>query len=84
MTPVEEDFEKKYVRKDVFDSKMDRMEAIMDRNLAKHEIIAERLSGKIDTLNARLDTLQGRFAWNLAWVAIVMSLALTIIQRLWR
>ncbi|MBQ9527878.1 MAG: hypothetical protein IJR68_09735 [Fretibacterium sp.] len=84
MTPVEEDFEKKYVRKDVFDSKMDRMEAIMDRNLAKHEIIAERLSGKIDTLNARLDTLQGRFAWNLAWVAIVNSVALTVIQRLWR
>ncbi len=84
MTPVEEDFEKKYVRKDVFDSKMDRMEAIMDRNLAKHEIIAERLSGKIDTLNARLDTLQGRFAWNLAWVAIVISVALTVIQRLWR
>ena len=63
---------------------MDRMEAIMDRNLAKHEIIAERLSGKIDTLNARLDTLQGRFAWNLAWVAIVISVALTVIQRLWR
>ena len=84
MTPVEEDFEKKYVRKDVFDSKMDRMEAIMDRNLAKHEIIAERLSGKIDTLNARLDTLQRRFAWNLAWVAIVISVALTVIQRLWR
>lgn len=84
MTPVEEDFEKKYVRKDFFDSKMDRMEAIMDRNLAKHEIIAERLSGKIDTLNARLDTLQGRFAWNLAWVAIVNSVALTVIQRLWR
>ena len=84
MTPVEEDFEKKYVRKDVFDSKMDRMEAIMDRNLAKHEIIAERLSGKIDTLNARVDTLQGRFAWNLAWVAIVISVALTVIQRLWR
>lgn len=56
----------------------------MDRNLAKHEIIAERLSGKIDTLNARLDTLQGRFAWNLAWVAIVISVALTVIQRLWR
>jgi hypothetical protein len=84
MTPVEEDFEKEYVRKDVFDSKMDRMEAIMDRNLAKHEIIAERLSGKIDTLNARLDTLQGRFAWNLAWVAIVISVALMVIQRLWR
>lgn len=84
MTPVEEDFEKKYVRKDVFDSKMDRMEAIMDRNLAKHEIIAERLSGKIDTLNARLDTLQGRFVWNLAWVAIVISVVLTVIQRLWR
>ena len=68
---------------------------MMDRNIAQHNLIAERmerkfdvvntrLEGKIDALNARFDALQGRFAWNLAWVAIVMSLALTIIQRLWR
>ena len=131
-----------FVRKDVFDANMRRMETLMEKNLAKHESIAVRLEGKIDTLNqridgmsntlnqridgmantlnqridgmantltermnttiaqynafanniegdvkainARFDTLQSRFAWNLAWVGIIMGLVLTVIQRLWK
>ena len=90
-------------------SAVERMEAMMDKNLAKHETIAVRLEGKIDTLtermnttiaqynafansvegdvkaiNARFETLQSRFAWNLAWVGIIMGLVLSIVQRLWQ
>ncbi|MBQ9526860.1 MAG: hypothetical protein IJR68_04550 [Fretibacterium sp.] len=84
-----------FVRQDVFDANMRRMEALMDRNLTKHESIAERLErkfdmlntrldGKFDTMNARIDALQNKFAWNIAWVGIVIAIVLAITQHLWR
>lgn len=65
-------------------SALARMEVMMDRNLAKHETIAERIEGRFDTLNARLDSLQNKFAWNLAWMGIVIAIVLAITQHLWR
>ncbi len=87
--------DEKYVRKDVFDETIRRMETLMDKHIANHERIAERLErkidvmntrleGKIDAVNARFDALQGRFAWNLARVAIVISVLLTVVQRIWK
>ncbi|MBQ7263015.1 MAG: hypothetical protein IJR14_04770 [Synergistaceae bacterium] len=76
--------------KDVVDKTIDRMEIASEKHLAKHDSIAAdmrldnaRLEGKIDSLAARLDTLQSRFAWNLAWAGIVMALVLALVQRLW-
>ena len=80
-----------FIKKDLFDLHIQRMEALMEANLAKHDSIAAdmrldnvRLEGKIDSLSARLDTLQSRFAWNLAWVGIIMGLVLAIVQNIWR
>ena len=81
---VDRDELERYVRKDVFESRMERLEAIVDANIARHEAIAARIEGRFDTLMARLDTLQNKFAWNLAWIAIVISLVLAIVQRIWK
>ena len=70
---------------------MRRMEAITQSNLDRHGVISAdmragnpRLGGKLDARVARLDTLQSRFSWKLAWFGIVMALALARFQRLWR
>ena len=83
--------DERYIRKDIFDANMQRMEAIMAANLAKHDSIAAdikmdniRFEGKIDSMAARLDTLQSRFSWNLAWMGIVIGTVLAIVQHLWK
>ena len=68
----------------LMDSRVERMEALADRNLAKHEVIAERIEKRFDTVTARLDTLESRFTWNLAWVGIIIGIVLAIVQRLWK
>ena len=67
----------------------------IDTNLTEYKLIASgiqgemrennaRLEGKIEAMNARFDALQNRFAWNIAWVGIIMGLVLAIAQRIWR
>ena len=56
----------------------------IEKNLAQYEAIANDIRGDVKALTARFDTLQSRFAWNLAWVGIIMGLVLAIVQRFWR
>ena len=77
---------------------VERMEAIMEKNLAKYDAIASEMraqnsemraqiseiKGDVKALSASFSTLQSRFAWNLAWVGIIMGLVLTVVQRLWK
>ena len=61
-----------------------KMEAIMEKNIAKHDAIAGEIRGDIKAINARFDTLQNKFSWNLAWVGIIMGLVLAIVQHFWK
>ena len=72
--------EEKFVRKDVFDARMDRIEAIMEKNLAKHEAIATKLEGKMETLSSRIDSLQHQRYWDIAWFAIAVTAVVAIVQ----
>lgn len=70
---------------------VERMEAIIEKNLAKHDAIASEMrievseiKGDVRAINARLDTLQNKFSWNLAWVGIVIGIVLAVIQHVWR
>ena len=71
-------------RDEKFELKFQLMEAKMDASVAKYEASSNEIIGEIKAINAKFDTLQNRFAWNLAWVAIVIPVIMTIIQRIWR
>ena len=66
------------------DKTVERLEAIAETHLAKLDLIASEMRGDIKAINARLDTLENRYSWNLAWVGIIMALALAIFQHLWK
>ena len=79
----------------LMDERFSKMQTVMEKNfalmnermeksLAQFEAIANRIEGRVNALDARLDTLQSRFAWNLAWVGIIMGLVLAIVQRIWQ
>ena len=62
-----------------------------ESNSAKQDAIASEMraqiseiKGDVKALSASFSTLQSRFAWNLAWVGIIMGLVLTVVQRLWK
>ena len=76
--------------KDVVNKSIERMEATSEKHLAKHDAIASEIGkevveikGDVKAINARFASLESRFAWNLAWVGIIMALVLALVQRLW-
>ena len=80
-----------YVRREILDLYIERMEAISEKNLAKHDAIAaemraniSEMKGDLKAMNARLDTIENKFSWNLAWVGIIIGLALAIVQLIWK
>ena len=58
------------------DARMSRMEQRLD---GLQEDMSE-VKGDIKAINANFNTLQNKFAWNLAWVVIIMALALALAQ----
>ena len=100
-----------YMR-DMLSEQFNRLEAVVEKNLAKHESIASggkkdidnlqndireiknyvasletgyaEIKGDVKAINARFDTLQNKFSWNLAWVGIIMGLVLAIVQHFWK
>ena len=42
------------------------------------------LKGDVKAMNARLDTLQNKFSWNLAWFGVIIGLVLAVVQHLWK
>ena len=80
-----------YMRREILDLYIERMEAISEKNLAKHDAIAaemraniSEMKGDLKAMNARLDTIENKFSWNLAWVGIIIGLALAIVQHFWK
>ena len=56
-----------YVLKDVFNARMDKMEALMERNLLKHEASfnevkkhMEQIDKRMDKMDDRMDKVEGR------------------------
>ena len=131
--PSERPVETGYVLKEVFNARMDRMEALMERGFARQEALVQGLSGRMDQMDKRMDqfdkrmdqferrmdqsdkrmdkmesrmekieadvsdikgnvkaltlafsTLQNRFAWNIAWVGIVIGVIVAAAQHFWR
>ena len=67
----------------------------IEKNLEEYKAIANemqgnfntsvaRLEGKIEAVNSKVDALQNKFSWNLAWVGIIMGLVLAIVQHFWK
>ena len=80
-----------YVRREILDLYIERMEAISEKNLAKHDAIAaemrssiSEMKGDLKAMNARLDTIENKFSWNLAWLGIIIGLVLAIVQHIWK
>ncbi len=49
-----------YVTKEVHDLHVSRLEAIMEKNLAKHDEIATEIKGDIKVINTRIDSINTR------------------------
>ncbi len=65
-----------YVRKDVHDETMKRIEALMAASEARHERIAEEMRGEIKEINAKVDGLYNTFQTfkdSLNWFAILLA-----------
>ncbi|MBR0043230.1 MAG: hypothetical protein IJP56_00125, partial [Synergistaceae bacterium] len=71
------------------------MNVRIDKNLAEYKAIASemqgnfradvvRLEGRIETVNAKIDTLQNKFSWNIAWMGIIIGVVLAVIQHFWK
>ena len=68
--------EEVYVRKDVHDETMKRIEALMAASEARHERIAEEMRGEIKEINAKVDGLYNTFQTfkdSLNWFAILLA-----------
>ena len=99
-----------YLR-EMMNEQFKRLEAVVEKNLARHEAIAADMKSEVADIRSEVKTLQSqiaskedigevrgdvkalaaqnsamqnRFSWNLAWVAIVIGLVLTIVQRFWK
>ncbi len=80
-----------YVRREILDLYVERLNAIEEKNLAKHDVIAAemrndytRLEGKIDAMNARLNAMESKFTWNLALFGIFIAVVLVTVPHFWR
>ena len=59
---------------------VERMAAIMDKYLAKHDAIAAGIEGDLKAITARLDTQQTKFGWYLTVFGIVLTVVIAAIQ----
>ena len=84
-----------YVRREILDLYIERMEAISEKNLAKHDAIAAemrtdnaRYEAKVDALLARLensiDALENKITWSWVWLGIIIWLVSTTVQHIWK
>lgn len=83
--------------KDIFDEKMGRMEAIIERGLSEHKAIANEMKadvnamkaeinevrGDVKALSAQLNALQTRFGWYLTLFSVGVGIILVLFQ-LWK
>ena len=74
-----------YVRKDVFDARMDRMEMLMEKTLTEIKADNEKLrsemkvlDSRIDGLNMRVDTLQTTVYWGFALMGLILAFAVLV------
>ena len=49
-----------YVRKDVYEANLKGIERLMSANMARHEMLNERIFGEIKSLNTRVDAVNTR------------------------
>ncbi len=59
---------------------IERMEAVMDKYLAKHDAIAASIEGDLKAITARLDAQQTKFGWYLTLFGIVITVVIAAIQ----
>lgn len=52
--------ERQYVTLELHDAQLERIEALMERNMARQEAIASDLKGEIKLLNSKIDGLEQR------------------------
>lgn len=52
----------------------------IDKNLAQYESITRAIEGDVKTLNARVDAIQHRRGWDLAWTGIIVGGVVGLIQ----
>ncbi|MBR1602168.1 MAG: hypothetical protein IJ667_01870 [Synergistaceae bacterium] len=73
------DAENVFIRKDIFDARMDRLEAIIGEKMTqlrgeiKEEILDIR--GDIKAINARIDGLQNGVYWGFAVLGVLLAFA---------
>ena len=80
-----------YVRREILDLYVERMNAIEEKNLARHDVIAAeirtdnaRLEGKLDALTARINAIESKFTRNLALFGIFIAVVLVIVPHFLR
>ena len=59
---------------------IERMEAVVDKYLAKHDAIAASIEGNLKAIIARLDTQQAKFGWYLTAFGIAITVVIAVIQ----
>ena len=74
-----------YVRKDVFEARMDRMEALIDKAVIEIKSEIRELKVIIDEMDKRISIISNVVYWIFALVSVILaSLALTPIVREFR
>ncbi|MBR1657824.1 MAG: hypothetical protein IJ697_05085 [Synergistaceae bacterium] len=78
-----------YVRKDVFDARMDRMEMLLEKTTLEIKSYVDKAVGElraeiihnrndIQVLTARVDSLENVFYWGLGGFAVIIASAIII------
>ena len=64
-----------FVSKEVFNARMDRMEAIIEKNLAEYKAVALETRSEVRVLAARIETLEAHISTLEYWGAIIIGAA---------
>ena len=80
-----------YVRREILDLYVERLNAIEEKNLAKHNVIAaemrakiSEMEGDIKAMRASLSSMESKFTWNLALFGIFIAVVLVIVPHFGR
>ena len=64
------------------DGKIDVLSEHIDKNYAQHEAKVNKIEGDIKVLNVKLDLLEHRRYWDIAWFGIAVAAVVAILQYL--
>ena len=57
----------------LFVERLNKMQAVFEQSQARIEKSFAELSGAVKAINAKLDTIQQQYSWNIGWLGMVLT-----------